>query len=219
MCRHGVWKQRDRPLPGTTPSLSSPDDLRAARARLIADTNGELRRIERALHDGVQQDLIAMSIRLQLVRQLADADVPGTLAMLDEIGHDVRDALDRVRTLANGIYPSLLEARGLPDAIRGAASAARVPATIEAAGVGRYPADVEAAVYFCCRVALEAAAGAARVTIRIGEAGKALRLEISLDAGALAAGRLALARDRIEALGGLLSVDAAQSLAATVPLP
>jgi signal transduction histidine kinase len=140
------------------------------------------RRFERALHDSVQQDLIAVSVRLQLARQIAGRDLPAALALLDEIGADVRDALGRVQALANEIYPSVLDARGLADALRGAASAARVAATVEAAGIGRYPADVEAAVYFSCRAALEALAPDSRVTIRLSEADHALQLDVSGDA-------------------------------------
>ena len=139
------------------------------------------RRFERALHDGVQQDLIALSVRLQLARQLAGADLPAALALLDEIGSDVREALVRVQALANEIYPSVLDARGLADALRGAASAARVTATVEASGLGRYPAEVEAAVYFCCRAVLEGLASDAHVTFRISEEEHALRVEVSGD--------------------------------------
>ena len=144
--------------------------------RLVAETDGERRRIERALHDGVQQDLIAVSVRLQLARQLADTDLPSAVALLDEIGRDVRDALQRVQALASEIYPPLLDARGLPDALRGAASAAHVTATVEADGVGRFPAEVEAAVFFCCRAALDAAADGARLAIVLRDEERTLRL-------------------------------------------
>jgi signal transduction histidine kinase len=146
------------------------------------------RAIERALHDGVQQDLIAVAVRLQLARQLAGRDLPATLALLDEIGVDVRDALGRVQALANQVYPSVLDARGLPDALRGAASAAGVAATVEAAGVGRYAPDVEAAVYFACRAALEVLAPDTGVTIRLSEEENAVRLEVVTDTGDLHAG-------------------------------
>jgi signal transduction histidine kinase len=155
--------------------------------------SSERRRIERALHDGVQQDLIAVAVRVQLARQLASTDVPAAIAVLDEIGRDVQEALDRVRALANEIYPSLLDARGLPDALRSAAAAARVTATVEATGIGRYPPEVEAAVYFRCRDALEAVAARAGVTIRIREEAGALAIEIA-------------------------GLDGATHLAATVPL-
>jgi signal transduction histidine kinase len=174
------------------------------------------RRIERALHDGVQQDLIAVSVRLQLARKLAGAEVPATVALLDELANDVRAALERVQTLANEIYPSILDARGLPDALRGAVSAARVLATVEAEGLGRYPAEVEAAVYFCCRTVLEALPSGARVTIRIREEEHALRIEVAGDTDGLDL------QAPIEALCGSLSVDSAPGrgllVAATVPL-
>ena len=97
--------------------LSTADDLPAVRARLIAAADEASRRIERALHDGVQQDLVAVSVRLQIARRLAASDLAAALALLGEVEEDVRDALDRVRSLANEIYPSVLEARGLPDAL------------------------------------------------------------------------------------------------------
>ena len=201
--------------------LSTVDELRAACARLATAAGGERRIIERALHDGVQQDLIAVSVRLQLVRQLAGADVPAAIALLDEIGRDVRGALERVQALANEIYPSLLEARGLPDALRGAAR-------VDAAGVGRYPADLEAAVYFWCRAALDAFATPtgddARATIQIREVEHALRVEVTQDTVALdtTVPAMRLARDRVEALGGVVSAASEPGdgtrLALTVPL-
>jgi signal transduction histidine kinase len=188
--------------------------------------DGERRRIERALHDGVQQDLIAVAVRVQLVRQLVETDVTAAIAVLDEIGRDVHDALDRVRSLANGIYPSLLDARGLPDALRSAASTLQVDATVDAT-VGRYPPETEAALYFYCRAALENAAADdpanARVTIRIREEAHAVQLELTGGAS-LAAGTdpLVAAGERVEALGGAFSVDStpghATRLMATVPL-
>jgi signal transduction histidine kinase len=207
--------------------LSSAGELGEVCARLVAAADGELRRIERALHDGVQQDLIAVSVRLQLARRLADTDFPAAMAVLDEIGRDVRIALDGVRGLANEIYPSVLEARGLPDALRSAASAAGVAATVEAAGAGRYPAEVEAAVYFFCRAALEAVAAHASADTRVGieilEKEEALRLVVDCEGAGLeaAADQLSSARDRIEALGGVLSFESAVGatrLEATVPL-
>ncbi len=219
---------RRRGPPDARGPLSTADELRAARARLVAAGDGERRRIERALHDGVQQDLVAVSVRLQLARRLAGTDLAAGLELLEEIERDVLDALDRLRTLANEIYPSLLDSRGLPDALRGAAAAAGVSATVEAAGVGRFPAQVEAAAYFCCRSLLEAVAAhrgpGARATIRIREEGAALRLEVDgVGTGpGGAAERLGAARDRIEALGGALSVDPAPGgatrVSATVPL-
>lgn len=202
--------------------------LRAAQAR----EGLERRRIERALHDGVQQDLIAVAVRLQLARQLAASDLTAVLALLDEIGRDIRDSLDRVRVLADRIYPSLLEAWGLPDALRGAASTVGVPARVEASGIGRYAMEIEAAVFFCGRAALEniaAHAGSgARATIRLTEATDTVLLEIADDGFGFdrvdhpAGDGLTSARDRIEALGGTLTVesevDRGTRFAASVPL-
>jgi signal transduction histidine kinase len=185
--------------------------LRAARARQVTAADAERRTIERALHDGVQQDLIAIAVRLQLARRLADSDLPAALTLLDEMGTDVRDALDRVRTLADGIYPSLLEVRGLPDALRSAASAIGVNARVDADGVGRHPAEIEAAAFFCCRAVLEdlAANGEpdARATIRIRKEPGVLRVEIAAGGTSAFGEGLTSARDRVDALGGELAVE------------
>ena len=190
--------------------LSAADDLPAVRARLIAAGDGESRRIERALHDGVQQDLVAVVVRLQLARRLAESDLPAAMALLGEIDDDVRDALDRVRSLANEIYPSVLEARGLPDALRRAAFTAKV----EAPGVGRYPADVERAVYFLCRAVALSGAGK---EIQIREEGGELTVAVECETTGFDAEAFAVARDRIEALGGVAELEAAR-VTATVPL-
>lgn len=145
--------------------LSTADDLPVVRARLIAAGDEQSRRIERALHDGVQQDLVAASVRLQLARRLAASDLPAAMALLGEIEDDVRGALDRVRSLADEIYPSVLEARGLVDALRGAAFRPKV----EAHGIGRYRADVERAVFFLCRAV---ACSGASTAIRLREEGE-----------------------------------------------
>ena len=204
--------------------MSGADELRVARARLIKAADEERRTLERALHDGVQQDLIALSVRLQLARRLAATDRQAAFELLDEVAGDVREALERVRALAEAVYPSLLDARGLGEALRQAS--AGVNATVEAAGLGRHPAEVELAAYFVCHAALAgAAAGAgAQVTIRIEEREQALRLAIECDAADLvaAADGLDLARDRIRALEGDLSVVSAAGrrarLVATIPL-
>jgi len=224
---HHEFPLRCRIRPEPLDDLSTAGEPSAAHARLVAAADGELRRIERALHDGVQQDLVAISVRLQLARTLASTDFPAATAVLDELDRDVRLALDRVRGLSNEIYPSVLEARGLPDALRGAVSARSVAATVEVAGVGRYPATVEAAVYFFCRAALEAvsahAGTDARAEIRIREEGQALRLDIVCETAGLHAGSdgLGLARDRIEALGGVVRFESAAGdtrFTATLPL-
>ena len=191
-------------------ALTSAADLPAVRARLIAAGDAESRRIERALHDGVQQDLIAVSVRLQLARRLAASDLPAAMALLGEVEDDVREALDRVRSLANDIYPSVLEARGLPDALRGAA----FTATIEAKGVGRYRAEIERAVFFLCR-AVAGSGGSEAIELR--DEGGELQVAVDCDTSGFGPDALAVARDRIDALGGVVVLEAAR-LTATVPL-
>jgi signal transduction histidine kinase len=123
-------------------------------------TFDERRRIERELHDGVQQDLIAMCVRLQLVRGLVDSDPAAALDELELIQQEAHAALDRVRALADHVYPALLDARGLPDALRS------LGAHVEATGIGRYPAELEATAYFFCRDALAEADAPVTVSLR-----------------------------------------------------
>jgi len=147
---------------------------------------------ERALHDGVLQDLVAASVRLQLARELVTTDPDAAIAVLDELRNDVHDALDRVRGVADEIYPSVLGVRGLPDALRHAVRRAGVTAEVHATGVGRYAEPLEAAVFFCCRALLAETATA--ITLR--DDGERLLLEID---GVEANDE---ARDLAEAAGG-----------------
>lgn len=192
------------------------EQLRASRARLAAAADAERRRIERDLHDNAQQHLVALAVNLQLARELTDADPAGAKTLLAEMGRDVREALDEVRELAQGIYPPLLRARGLAEALRGMASAAGIPTRVEATGLGRYPPDVEATVYFSCREALQNAAhhagAGARASIRAWHEGGALHFEV-LDDGAGFEQRtnhpgvgLTNMSDRLGVLGGRLAI-------------
>jgi signal transduction histidine kinase len=147
------------------------DDLRASRARVVAAADAERRRIERELHDGLQQHLVAVAVNLQLARQLADTDPAAVKTLLEEIGADVREALDGVRELAHGVYPPLLLDRGLVEALKGAARRVAIPVRIETTVLERYEPDVESTVYFCCVDAVENAArhagAGARATVRV----------------------------------------------------
>ena len=183
--------------------MTESDDLRASRARLAAAAGADRRRIERALHDGVQQDLIAVSVRLQLLRELVASDLPAALELLDELQRDTRDALARVRALANDVYPALLDARGLPDALREAARTSGASARIDVSSLRRHPVAIEAAVYFFCRAALEGAKGGTALTINLQENGDALRLEIA----GLDGLDVSPARDLVEAAGGVVLVE------------
>lgn len=171
-------------------------------ASRIANSAAAARRAhERALHDGVQQDLIAVAVRLQLARELVASDPGAAIAMLDELRTELHDALNRVRHVADEIYPSMLDVRGLPDALRHAAAV-----RVEAQGIGRYPASLEAAVYFCCRALLSETATA----IVLRDDRRSLLLEID---GVEPNDN---ARDLAEAAGGTLTATA-ERVTATFP--
>lgn len=220
--------------PGPGPSAVEPTgeahDLRASRARLAAETYAERRRIERDLHDGVQQHLVALAVNLQLARQLVETDPPALSPLLDEIARDVREALEGVRALAHEIYPPLLLDRGLSEAIGAAATAAALPTRVESTLLDRYPEDVEATVYFCCVDALRDAAIRARdgATVRIWQDGANLNFEVAHDNCALdpqqaaPASRLTSMQDRIGAVGGRLAVvsghEGGTRISGTIPL-
>ncbi len=195
------------------------EELQASRARIVAAADAERRRIERNLHDGAQQRLVALAVKLGLARRLADADPEQTKAMLDALREELRDAVDDLRSLAHGIYPPLLMDQGLGAALGSAAQRASIPTRVEADSIGRYPAELEAAVYFCCLEALQNAmkhAGPdATAVVRVWEEAGALRFQVADDGAGLdsaskggGSGFLNM-RDRLGAIGGWLQVESA----------
>lgn len=173
------------------------------RARLVGEGLAERRRLERALHDGAQQDLIALSVELQVARGLVAADPAAALASLDRVQQDVRAALGRLQALAIDIYPAILDARGLPDALRQATRQSNAAASVEAAELGRYPGEIETAVYFLWRTVLDDLEPGAEARIRVRE--EEGELQVTIAAGA--AVDLAPASDVVEAAGGVLAVE------------
>ena len=131
------------------------EQLRASRARVVSAGDAERRRIERDLHDGAQQQLVALSVNLRLARELAGSDPREATSLLEQLGADVEAALEELRELAHGIYPPFLAERGLAEALSVVAARAPLPTRLEATGIGRYPPQVEATVYFCCLEALQ----------------------------------------------------------------
>ncbi len=210
------------------------DELRRSRARIVEATDRERRRIERDLHDGAQQHLVALAVSTRLARQLADSDPDATKEMLDQIAGDLQDAVQELRNLAHGIYPPLLMDRGLPDALRAAGDRVPLPTRVEAEGVDRYSQPVEAAIYFCCLEALQNAskyAGAeAHITVSLREDQGALLFAVrdtgagfdSTGGGAHGHGFVNMA-DRVGAFGGSVEVESAPGRGTTVsgrvPLP
>ena len=150
------------------------EELQHSRARIVAAGDAERRRLERNLHDGAQQHLVALAVKLRLAQDAVEDDPADAVAMIDEIKGDVRVAIGELRSLAHGIFPPLLVSGGLAEALPAAATRATLATTVDTAGIRRYSGDVEAAVYFCVLEALQNAgkhAGpAATVAVRVWEA-------------------------------------------------
>jgi signal transduction histidine kinase len=180
-------------------------ELRASRERLVLAADADCRSIERDLHGGVQQHLVALAVNLQLAGSLADTDPSAAKALIDEMGRDVQQALDETAQLAQRIYPPLLEAGGLAAALRSAAARAGVSVSVEVAAGASYPPEVTRTVYLCCLKALEHAGAGARTRVTVREEEEAVAFEI-VDDGAGSDAGVDRLRDRVEALGGRLTI-------------
>ena len=201
------------------------EDLRASRQRLVAAQDEERRRLERNLHDGAQQDLVALAIKAQLADATVDQDPAQAKQILGELKADAAGALENLRDLARGIYPPLLADLGLAAALRAQASKSPLPVTVDANGIGRFPQATEAAVYFCCLEALQNIAKYAHATqarICLQRQNGTLRFTVSDDGAGydtshtpLGSGQRNMA-DRLAALGGRLEVRSAPSQGTTI---
>jgi signal transduction histidine kinase len=217
-----VWDDNQRLTARVERSLT---DLRESRARILAAADEERRRIERDLHDGGQQRLVALRIRLELAEEVMGQDPRRAREMLHRLGAEIDAALDELRSLAAGVYPSLLAARGLPDALRTAALRSPVPTSVEVEGRDRYPDEVETAAYFCCIEALQNVAkhapDAGSIAISLNRNGD-LRFEVrddgrgfAIDVATMGNG-LTNMRDRLAAVGGELQVQSSPGAGTTV---
>jgi signal transduction histidine kinase len=160
------------------------DELRESRARIVAGGDAERRRLERDLHDGAQQHLVAMAVSLRLTRDILADDPEAAAEMLDQLGSDVRDTIQELRELAHGIYPPLLADRGLGEALTAAGYRSPLPVAVAAERLGRYGPEIEAAIYFCCLEALQNAAkhaAGAHVQVRVWEEAGGLLFSVSDD--------------------------------------
>jgi signal transduction histidine kinase len=181
-------------------------ELRRSRKRLAEAANDDRRAIERVLHDGVQQYLVAFAIDLRRLSGLLDRDRAAAKALLDELAGNARAALEETAELAQRIYPPLLESRGLASALRSASEGAGVTLLIEIPSSGGYPSECIVAIYWSCVDALSSASRGSQAIVRVLDADGALTFEIAI-VGHLADDRLERLRDRIEALDGRLSVE------------
>jgi signal transduction histidine kinase len=210
-------------------------ELQESRARIVAAGDAERRKLERNLHDGAQQHLVALAVKLRLAHDAVEDDPEDAMGMIDEIKADVQTAIAELRALAHGIFPPLLVSGGLSEALPAAASRAALPTSLDLDNVGRYGDDIEAAVYFCTLEALQNAgkhAGeAATATVHVSDVDGVLRFEISDDgagfemvAGATNHGHgFVNMADRLGAFGGNVKVvsapGAGTTIIGTIPLP
>jgi signal transduction histidine kinase len=201
------------------------EELRASRRRIVAAQDDRAKRLERNIHDGAQQQLVALGVQLGLARRIAERSAPDVSEMLDRLREQATDALENLRDLARGIYPPLLADRGLVAALEAQARKAAVPVEVEAGGIGRYPQEVEAAVYFCCLEALQNVAkyaNASSARVALTERGAELRFTVADDGDGFDAGRAALGsglqgmKDRLEAVGGSLAITSRPGYGTTV---
>jgi signal transduction histidine kinase len=201
------------------------EELRASRQRLVAARDEERRKLERNIHDGAQQRLVALAVRFNLARKLVGPDGNGAGETIERLGAQTQAALENLRDLARGIYPPLLADKGLAAALDAQARKAPMPATVLATGVGRYPQDVEAAVYFCCLEALQNVAkyaGASAAVVRLAGTEGELAFDVTDDGVGFDQGKTPLGSgltnmtDRLDALGGSLEVRSRPGAGTTV---
>ena len=207
-------------------ALDANDELTASRARLVAATDRERRRIERDLHDGAQQRLVGMSVHLALAKELTTTDPDAAAAVMTQVREQLREAQRELRQLVRGVYPPVLSEHGLPAALRAVADEVHLPIELDIEPVERHDADVEAAVYFCVLEALQNAgkhAGSdATVHLRLREVGSWLEFAVSDDGrGFDAVDRLwgsgfTNMQDRLGAARGTLEVTSAPGSGTTI---
>jgi len=195
---------------------ASTADLASSRTRLVGMAHAERRRLERDLHDGVQQHLVGLRIKLDIATETLKEDPERGERALESVGRQMDDVLQELRLLARGIYPSLLHECGLRESLRAAARSSPLAVSVRAPGIGRFPDEVEVAVYFCCLEALQNvvkhAGRDATAIVSLSRDGLWLCFEVhdtgvgfDPSANGLGSGVVNM-RDRIEAVGGVLEV-------------
>ena len=201
------------------------EELRASRQRLVAAQDEERRRLERNIHDGAQQQLVALSVKVRLLKNIARKDPGKAEELADQLQAEAQDALDDLRDLARGIYPPLLADQGLAAALEAQARKVPFQVTVEPNGIGRYSAEAEATAYFCVLEALQNAtkyADATTATVRLSRDDGHLVFSVTddgrgFDPGGTPPGSgLQNMSDRVEALGGSLEITSAPGAGTTV---
>lgn len=201
------------------------EELRASRQRIVAAQDQERRRLERDIHDGAQQQLVALAVKANLAEQLIDRDAGKARALVADLRSEAQDALENLRDLARGIYPPLLADQGLEAALTAQARKSPVPVTVEVVDIGRMAPEAEAAVYFCALEALQNVskyANATGATVRVNGVDGLVVFEVTDDgvgfdpsAQRYGTGMQGMA-DRLAALGGDLVVTSRRREGTTV---
>jgi signal transduction histidine kinase len=202
-------------------------EIQRSRMRIAADAERERRRIERDLHDGAQQRLVALRIELELAEALVRDDPDRGIGRLRELEQDVDEALEELRALAHGVYPPLLAERGIDEALRSVTSRCPIPVEVDVHEVGRYTPEVESAVYFCVMEALQNvlkhAEGARRVVVRV-DGGFRTQLRFSVrddgigarDDRITAGAGITNMHDRLAAVGGEVTISSLRAVGTAV---
>jgi signal transduction histidine kinase len=203
--------------------LARLDELRASRQRLVTAQDEERRRIERDLHDGAQQHLVALKIKVGLAESLAEPESK-TRPILAQLKRDADEAIDNLRELARGIYPPLLASDGLGAALQAPAQRFVVPVELDVQ-VPRQPREVEGAIYFCCLEAMQNVAKyaeASQVKLRVWLQGSTMAFAVEDNGKGFEPATVARSsglqnmRDRLEALGGALEITSAPGRGTTI---
>jgi len=206
-------------------------ELRASRQRIVAAQDDERRRLERNIHDGAQQHLVALAVKLRLARDLLQRDPQQARALLTEIRSETHAALDTLVDLSRGIYPPLLEEQGVAAALAAQYTRSGLDVHLETDGMRRYPIEMEAAVYFCVLEALQNAAkyaGDGTIEVAIREGVSAIEFTVTdhgrgFDPASTPVGSgLQNMSDRVSVLGGSVHVESSPGagtvVRGTVPL-
>jgi signal transduction histidine kinase len=192
------------------------DELQASRQRLVTAQDTERRRLERNLHDGAQQNLVALKLKIALMKNLAAQDPQRTQATLDDLTRDANEAIETLRELARGLYPPILAQDGLLAAVEAQARRTPVPVEVSGGPIPRYSQETEAGVYFCVLEALQNVvkhANATKAAVNIQQRDGRLIFSVTDDGRGLDPERarsgsgMQNIRDRVEVLGGELRVE------------
>ena len=201
------------------------EDVRESRRRIVSAQDERARTLERNIHDGAQQQLVALTVKLRLAEQLAERDPAGMRELLQTLQVETTAALEDLRDLARGIYPPLLADQGLGAALQAQARKSMVPVALEFEEIGRYSQEIESAIYFSCLEALQNVAkyaNASLVTIALGRTDGQLSFSVAddgvgFDTGSTTQGSgLRGIEDRLDALGGMVRVKSSRGAGTTV---